>query len=338
MIRFLEECTKDDVSLVGGKGASLGELSRAGKQVPPGFSITVNAYRQFAASTGIKEVITELMAKGGGISDDILSKELTPLLEKSKIPQVVESAVRGAYRKLCQRVGDEVLVAVRSSATMEDSASTSFAGQHETFLNVFGEDNVLSKTLYCWASMFSSQAFHYRSTNEIKVDDEAMAVVVQKMVNAKVSGVAFTVDPVSGDREQVVIDAAWGLGEGIVGGFVTPDHFVVDKKTLEIKEQWISPKTMEFVRDPNSGETVPWEVPQERQQISCLTAMEIKLLAQTAISIEKHYGRPQDIEWALDKELKFPKNLLILQSRPVTAWDGMSAHDKLASNHSSKTV
>lgn len=333
MIRFLEECSKEDVSLVGGKGASLGELSKAGKQVPPGFSITVNAYRKFAITTGINELLTELMSKGGEIFDDRLKTEFYPYIENAQIPKEIEIAVRGAYRQLCERTGDNVLVAVRSSATMEDSANMSFAGQHETFLNVYGEENVLSKTLQCWASMFSSHALHYRSTNEIKLDEEAMAVVVQKMVNAKVSGVAFTVDPVSGNHDRVVIDAAWGLGEGIVGGFITPDHFVVDKKTLEIKEQWISPKTMEFIRDPNSGETVPWEVPMERQKISCLTAMEIKLLAQTAISIEGHYGRPQDIEWALDRDVPFPRNLLILQSRPVTVWGGMSANDRLVSNH-----
>jgi len=320
MIMWLDQISKADVPLVGGKGASLGELSQAGKQVPPGFSITVNAYRSFATSSGICKRLNELTVGGVEISEEKIKHIIDPYIQKSMLPSVVEKAVRDAYLLLCSRVGNEVLVAVRSSATMEDSGSTSFAGQHETFLNVLGVEAVLAKTLLCWGSMFSPHALHYRNANEISLEEDAMAVVVQKMVNAKSAGVAFTVDPVSGDRDSVVIDAAWGLGEGVVGGFVTPDHFVVDKKTLEIKERWISPKTSEFARDSVSGETVQREVAKEKQMTPSLTVMEVKAIAQNAISIEQHYGQPQDIEWAFDQDLSFPKNLLILQSRPVTVW------------------
>lgn len=320
MIMWLDQISKKDVPLVGGKGASLGELSQAGKQVPPGFSITVNAYRSFATSSGISERLNELIVGGVEISEEMIKHIIGPYIQKSRLPSVVEKAVRDAYLLLCSQVGNEVLVAVRSSATMEDGASTSFAGQHETFLNVSGIEAVLAKTLLCWGSMFSPHALHYRNANDISLEQDAMAVVVQKMVNAKSAGVAFTVDPVTGERDKVVINSAWGLGEGVVGGFVTPDHFVVDKKTLDIKERWISPKTTEFTRDSVTGETVQREVLKEKQMSPSLTIMEVKAIAQNAISIEQHYGQPQDIEWAFDRELSFPKNLLILQSRPVTVW------------------
>ncbi len=324
MIKWLEECTINDVPLVGGKSASLGELSKAGKQVPPGFSITVNAYRVFADTSGVNQKLNEILKQGLSGMDEAALEQVKEFLDSyilnARLPLQVESAVRDAYQQLGLRIGGTPLVAVRSSATMEDSSATSFAGQHETFLNVSGVEDVLEKTLKCWASLFSVHALHYRSSKEISMEQEAMAVVVQKMVNSKASGVAFTVDPVSGDRSKVVIDAAWGLGEGIVGGFVTPDHFVVDKATLEIRERWISPKLTEFIRHPESGETVQQEVAKDRQTASSLTNMEIKAIAQAAMSIEEHYGKPQDIEWAIDKDLRFPKNLLILQSRPVTVW------------------
>lgn len=319
MIKFLEDCSRNDVALVGGKGASLGELSKAGKQVPPGFTITVNAYRKFATTTGVSQILNSLSVEGK-VSHIRIREELEPHLLSAIIPEEVEDAIRKAYFHLAQKVGGNPLVAVRSSATMEDGTSTSFAGQHETFLNVLGIEDVLDKTLKCWASMFSTHALHYRSANDIPLEEEAMAVVVQKMVNAKASGVAFTVDPVSGDQSKVVIDASWGLGEGIVGGLVTPDHFVVDKESLEITERWISPKSVEVVRDAQSGETIHREVAKEKQNTSCLTTMEIKSIAQIAVSIEKHYGQPQDIEWALERSIPFPKSLLVLQSRPVTVW------------------
>ncbi|MHB8984226.1 MAG: PEP/pyruvate-binding domain-containing protein, partial [Carboxydocellales bacterium] len=180
-------------------------------------------------------------------------------------------------------------------------------------------------TLKCWASLFSGPAMHYRNTRSIQHNEASMAVAVQKMVNSKAAGVMFTLDPVSGDRSKIVLEGAWGLGEGVVGGHITPDHYGVIRGTFEVVEEWISPKYSEFVRDPQTGLTVEQPVEEARRNISCLSREELTQLAKIALSIEQHYGVPQDIEWALDKDLPFPENLVILQSRPITVWFGQQS-------------
>lgn len=326
-ICWLDNCSSTDVALVGGKGASLGELTRAGKNVPPGFAITVHAYRDFLARTGVERRITGHIEGVRGSEDHRVYAEVArsigEAIRETPMPDDLKDVILSSYRELGRRCGSEgVLVAVRSSTTLEDSSNTSFAGQHDTCLNVRGEEEVLERVLQCWSSLYSAPALHYRASRHLRGEDALMAVVVQKMVNVLVSGVMFTMDPVSGDRSKMVIEGAWGLGEGIVSGYVTPDHFVVSKEFLRIEEQWISPKTVELVRDPATGKTVHLQVPPERQNVPCLTGEQLIGLARLGLSIEGHYGRPQDIEWALDRDLPSPENLVVLQSRPVTAWGG----------------
>ncbi len=331
MIRWFRDCSKDDVPLVGGKCASLGEMVQAGKNVPPGFAVTVNAYKSFVDRTGIDQKIQDAIAamgtaKPGHAAFAELTKRISPLVEETPVHEEVRAAIEAAYRELSAACGtDKAVVAVRSSATMEDAADTSFAGQHETYLNISGIDDVVGHILKCWASLFSTPALHYRSSKDIHHDEALMAVAVQKMVNARSSGVAFTVDPVTGDRSKIVIEGAWGLGEGVVSGYVTPDHFAVNRDTMEIVENWVSPKITEFVRDPATGHTIQREVEKYKQNLPALTKEEIIQLAKMAISIEQHYGRPMDIEWAVDADLKIPDSLLILQGRPVTVWGASKA-------------
>ena len=313
---------------VGGKCASLGEMRRAGLRVPPGFAVTVKTYRDFLEQSGLQERSAEVLravAAGSGNGSGSTPGYHDASDAIAKVFESVRGARRGArqhrpsYRRLCDTCGGgDVLVAVRSSATCEDSDVSSFAGQHETFLNVAGDDDVVAKTLECWQSLFSAAALHYRDSEARAGIEAEMAVAVQKMVDAKVSGVMFTVNPITGDTSQMIIEMAWGLGEAVVGGYVCPDNYIIDKETLRIVERMIAPKLVEFVRDAESGGTIMRDVEEERQNIPCMTDDEIAELAGMGRAIEDYYGKPMDIEWALDAQLPMPDALLALQSRPIT--------------------
>jgi pyruvate,water dikinase len=214
----------------------------------------------------------------------------------------------------------DVFVAVRSSATAEDLPDASFAGQQETYLNVRGADEVVEKTLKCWSSLFTPRAIFYRSEKGFAHEKVFISVGIQKMVNSKAAGVMFTINPVTGDPDQIVIEGNYGLGEAVVSGAVTPDDFIVDKKTLKVIEKRIAKKTVQYIRDPTTGKTVHVEVPPEKQDQPCINDAEILKLAELAKRIEQHYGKAQDIEWAIDSDLPFPNNVFIVQSRPETVW------------------
>ena len=327
LILWFEELKREDIPLVGGKNANLGEMTQAGIPVPPGFAITAAAYEKYLKETGIAEEIYKII--GETVTDinnpqqyEVASKKVRELIEKTPIIEDVEKAIREAYRKLCEKTGvAQIFVAVRSSATAEDLPGASFAGQQETYLNVKGEDELIEKTLKCWSSLFTPRAIFYRTQKGFKHEDVLISVGVQKMVNSKAAGVMFTINPVTGDRNQIVIEGNWGLGESVVSGAVTPDDFIVDKKTMKIIERRIANKTVEYIRDPETGKTIHAEVPEERRKQPCLTDEEIMKLAELAKRIEEHYGgQPQDIEWAIDRDMKFPENIFIVQSRPETVW------------------
>ena len=326
LILWFEELGKEDIPLVGGKNANLGEMTKAGIPVPPGFAITAYAYQKYLKETGIAEKIYQTIEETVTDPNDpkqyeTASKEVRKLIESTPMPKEIDEAIRKAYAELSKktRVVD-VFVAVRSSATAEDLPDASFAGQQETYLNVKGDDELIEKTVKCWSSLFTPRAIFYRTQKGFKHEDVLISVGVQKMVNAKAAGVAFTINPVTGDPSQIVIEGNWGLGESVVSGAVTPDDYIVDKETLKVIDKRIAKKTVEYVRDPETGKTIHAEVPPERQNQPCLTDEEILHLAELAKKIEKHYGRPQDIEWAIDKDLPFPENIFIVQSRPETVW------------------
>ncbi|MDH5690694.1 MAG: phosphoenolpyruvate synthase, partial [Candidatus Bathyarchaeota archaeon] len=326
LVIWFENLRKTDIPSVGGKNANLGEMINAGIPVPPGFAITAYSYKRFIEETGISTKIYAIIKETVTDPNDprqyeIASKKIRELIDSTPMPKDVEEAIRHAYEELCRRLNTNMIsVAVRSSATAEDLPDASFAGQQETYLNVKGENELLEKTVKCWSSLFTPRAIFYRTEKGFKHEDVLISVGVQKMVNAKAAGVTFTINPVSGNRDQIVIEGNYGLGESVVSGAVTPDDFIVDKATLNIVEKRIARKTVQFIRDPSTGKTVHVEVPSEKQEQPCLSDEEIHKLAEMAKRIEQLYGTAQDIEWAIDGDLPFPANIFIVQSRPETVW------------------
>ena len=325
LIIWFEDLRKTDVPSVGGKNANLGEMLNAGIPVPPGFAVTAYAYKRFIEETGIAnkiyEIINETVTNPNDPKQyDEASKKIRELIESTPMPKDIEKAIREAYEELCKRLNNEVFVAVRSSATAEDLPDASFAGQQETYLNVKGADDVVKNTVKCWSSLFTPRAIFYRNQKGFAHEKVFISVGVQKMVNPKAAGVMFTINPVTGDPTKIVIEGNYGLGEAVVSGAVTPDDYIVDKDTLKIVDRRIAKKTVQYIRDPETGKTVHVEVPEDKQEQPCLNDEEIVKLAELAKRIEKHYGKPQDIEWAIDKDLPFPQNIFIVQSRPETVW------------------
>jgi pyruvate,water dikinase len=326
IILWFEELQKEDVPLVGGKCANLGEMLSVGIPVPPGFAVTAYAYKKFIEDAKIADKIYDILEET--IKDpkdpkqyEDASKKIRALIESTPMPKYIEEEIVKAYRELSKRVGlKEVFVAVRSSATAEDLPGASFAGQQDTYLNIKGEKELLESVRKCWSSLFTPRAIFYRTQKGFRHERVLISVAVQKMVNSRSAGVMFTLHPVTGDRSKIVIESAWGLGEGIVSGAVTPDHFEVDKSSLKIVAKNIARKTVEYVRDPKTGKTIHADVPPERQEAPSLTDEEVVELARIGKRIEEHYGVAQDIEFAVDRDLTFPNNLFIVQARPETVW------------------
>jgi pyruvate,water dikinase len=306
---------KDDVPLVGGKGASLGELTRAGIRVPTGFAVTTAAFHAAVEHLGLGRRVSALDAAA-----DLTAPcaELRGLVESAPLPAEVAEAIRSGYAALGEECGDADLpVAVRSSATSEDSAEDSFAGLQDTYLWVRGGDSVVEHVRRCWASLYSVESVTYRRRRSIGEDDLGMAVVVQRMVGARSSGVMFTRSPLSGDKSVVAIDASWGLGSAVVSGDVTPDAFVVSKVTGEITRRTVATKTRWHRPDPSGYGVVETDVPAELQDRPSISDAEIAELVATARRVEAHYGCPQDIEWAVAEA---DGGIYLLQSRPETVW------------------
>jgi len=326
LIIWFENLRKTDIPSVGGKNANLGEMLNAGISIPPGFAITAYCYKRFIGETKISKRMYKILSET--IKDvnqpkqfEEASKKIRRLIESTSMPKHINDAIRHAYKELCKRLkANEVFVAVRSSATAEDLPDASFAGQQETYLNVEGADELIEKTVKCWSSLFTPRAIFYRVEKGFKHDEVLISVGVQKMVNSKVAGVLFTINPVTGDPNQMVIEGNYGLGESVVSGAVIPDDYIVDKDTLKIIERRVAKKTLQYVRDPDTGKTVHMDVPPEKQEQQCLSDEEILKLGEIAKLIEEHYGTPQDIEWAIDLDLPFPENVFIVQSRPETVW------------------
>jgi len=326
LVLWFDDVRNTDVHLVGGKNASLGEMINSGLPVPPGFAVTAYSYEKYIKEKNIAEQIYEIIKET--VTDpndprqyDAASKKIRELIEKTPMPREIESAIRTAYKELNQRLElKDAFVAVRSSATAEDLPDASFAGQQETYLNVKGADDLILKVVKCWSSLFTPRAIFYRNEKGFPHEKVFISVGVQKMVNSGCAGVMFTINPVTGNQDEIVIEGNYGLGETVVSGVVNPDDFVIDKATTTIKERRISRKTVEYLRDPKTGKTVHLEIPVEKQKTSCMSDKEIFTLAELAKRIESHYKKPMDIEWAIDQDLSFPQNVFIVQARPETVW------------------
>jgi cytochrome P450 len=312
----------EEVTVVGGKGASLACLAAAGLPVPPGFVVTTAAFDAARAVDGIRHRIAAALAsldRGDVAALQDGAAGVRELLEGAALPEDVQQAIRAQYRDLCG--SEDVPVAVRSSASMEDSAQTSFAGQQDTYLWIIGEDAVLHHVQRCWASVYSARSLAYRRDHAIPEADVSMAVVVQRMVDARAAGVAITLDPLTGKRTTIVVEAAFGLGETVASGTVTPDNFVVDKVILEVTGSTIASKEIELVADVTGRRVVERPVEAERRLTPALTTQQVIAVAQLAKRVERHYGCPQDVEWALDGD----GQVLLLQSRPETVWSTRAA-------------
>ncbi|GEP26470.1 phosphoenolpyruvate synthase [Cryobacterium levicorallinum] len=289
--------------------------------VPPGFAITTASYDAFIAAAGIEDDIHVLLA--GLDSDDVaevdrVSAQLRFEIESRPVPSDVRAEFVAAYHSLQERFSEPVPVAVRSSATAEDLPDASFAGQQDTYLWLTGIEDVTEHIRRCWASLFTSRAITYRLRNNIPNEGLSMAVAVQKMVNARAAGVAITMDPTTGDRSKIVIESSYGLGELVVSGLVTPDNLTVDKIMLMVVKRAVGSKHAELVPDPANAGLVELEVSAERRVVLSISETEITAIATIAKKAEKHFRCPQDIEWALDRDLPEGANLLLLQSRPET--------------------
>jgi len=320
-IQFFDAGLEPSHELLGGKCASLVSMTAAGMPVPPGFAVTTASYDAFLHESGISDEIAGLIdsLRHHDLSHvDEVSAQIREHIESRPVPDHVRDELRSAYDALQSRFSEEVPVAVRSSATAEDLPDASFAGQQDTYLWLMGFDAVRHHIRRCWASLYTSRAILYRLKNGISEEDLSMAVAVQKMVNAKTSGVAITMDPTTGDRSKITIDASYGVGEMVVSGTVTPDNILLDKVMLSVVRLHIGDKHAELVPDPATRSLVEREVSAERRAVRCLDDDELLAVASMAKRAEKHYGCPQDIEWALDADLPDGENLLLLQSRPET--------------------
>ncbi len=326
LICWFEECTNESVSLVGGKCASLGELINAGVRVPPGFALTTSGCRRFLAEAGVDREINSLLACLDCRDLEALeqiSSTIRATIEACSFSTEIEDLVAERYRKLSVICGlPAVPVAIRSSATAEDLPGASFAGQQDTFLWIRGVDEVLTHIRRCISSLYSGRALAYRANRGYADESAAMSVGIQKMANSFTAGVMFTLHPGNGDRSVIVIDSNYGFGESVVSGEVTPDQFVVNKVTLDIIDRTISKKEVCYTVDLKTQKSHAIEVPFERQKVQSLIDDEISELAWMGKQIEKHYGRPMDIEWAVDKDLPSGGNIFILQARPETVWSG----------------
>ncbi len=301
-------------------------MINAGIPVPPGFAVTATAYQKFITETKIADKIYQTIKEATAKPSDPkqyeeASKRVREIIESTQMLAEISRAIKESYQKLGTQVGStNVFVAVRSSATAEDLPDASFAGQQETFLNVKGPRELIERVQKCWSSLFTPRAIFYRTEKGFPHEKVFISVGVQKMVNSRAAGVIFTLNPVTGNREEIIIEATWGLGESLVSGSATPDRFAVDKNTLKISSKEIAPKTIEYVRESKTGRTIHAAVPASRQKVPCLKDEEVIRLAEIAKKIEEHYGRPQDIEFAIDKDLTFPQNIYVVQSRPETVW------------------
>jgi pyruvate,water dikinase len=315
IVKWFEEIGKADVAKAGGKGANLGELVKAGLPVPPGFVITAQAYQLFITVSGLSQKISHAIEDLDVDNTGQLqarAKEIQALITNTNMPSNIRDEIIGAYEELSKRDSVKAqFVAVRSSATMEDSEQASFAGMNATFLNVKGKENLIKMVKECWASLYGARVIFYRAKKEF-LDDPVIAVVVQKMVNSDKSGVMFTANPSNNDLSSLVIEGAFGLGEVVVGGLVSPDYYEVDKATQKIKDTRIAHKNFKIIRD-DKGENRKVDLSAKEGEARVLSEDDVLEVTRLGLKIEQHYQSPQDTEWAIEGD-----KVYMVQSRPIT--------------------
>jgi pyruvate,water dikinase len=314
---WYEEMDGSDYPLVGKKNANLGEMIKAGIPVAPGFAITIHANDRFISETGVKTELTGRLPELGKVTYET-AKEASEfaigLIEEASLPGDLEDAVLTDYRKLLKRYPTSSCpVAVRSSG------SVSMPGQMETYLNICGEKDLIEYVKKCWASAYNVEAIMYRANKDMAFLFN-IGVGIPRMVNSRVSGIIFTINPVNGDPSKISIDASCGLGEAVVSGIVTPDTYLIDKVTMEPIKTTLGSKEVQCVYRENASDIVQVPVPEEKRRIPCLSRDETLELARIGKLIEDYYGKAYDIEFGIDSDVPFPENIVILQVRPESVW------------------
>lgn len=322
-IYWLKELGKEHNHVVGKKCANLGELTKAGFRVPPGFALGVEAYKRFMSETEAGSILEEFLgafaADPENVADTLkfeeASRKMRALAESVRMPPDMEETAKSYYGELCKAAGGiEVYVATRSAGP------ESHPGQYETYLNVSGADDVVRNIVRVWSSTFNTRSLIARARLGLPLHYDPIGTAVLTMVDAKTAGVMFTVNPVNGDESKVAIEASCGYGEAVVSGNVTPDRFLIDKVTLEIEEKVISDKMNEFVYNPATKEMEYRELPPDRRKAPSLDDKEVIELTKTAKKVEAHFGCPQDIEYSISGSLPFPENVFLLQARAESVW------------------
>lgn len=316
LVFWFEEIGQEHNEVVGKKCANLGQMTRMGLPVPPGFVICIDMYRKFIQETGALKEMSRYISDLGDLKDEGIevfneaSRNIRGMIEDKEMPKDLREEIVSYYKALCDRVGiADLAVSVRSAAT------ESRPGMFETYLNVKGEEEIVEKAKKVWASAFTLRAIAYRVSKGLSIDHDMLGVAVPKMVNARAAGVSFSIDPVSGDSSKIIIEANWGLGEGVVSGAGSVDRFIVDKQSFEVMERQIGKKD-KLVASKEKG--IQWEeVPSDEQSIPCLSDEEIKRVAELTKILEDRLGRPQDVEWAVDPDFPSPQNVFLLQTRPA---------------------
>ncbi|MEI6222041.1 MAG: phosphoenolpyruvate synthase [bacterium] len=322
-ILWFDQIRKTDIPVVGGKGANLGELISIGINVPEGFVISAQSFFYFLDKANIREAInSRLLSLDPNDSTSLLhaAQEAKTMIQNAQIPEDIEVEILSSYHKLSSPENRFPAVAVRSSATAEDLPDASFAGQQATFLNVYGDENIIAAVKSCWASLFEARAIFYRVQKHFEHSKVGIAVVVQRMVQSEKSGIMFTVDPISNDPNSLLIEAGYGLGEAVVAGEITPDEYSVNKKTIQISNKVMNQQTWQIVRTENVE--IPTEledlnekiaIPPHLQEAQKISDKQIIDLAKIGMAIEQHYNYPQDTEWAIEND-----TIYLVQSRPIT--------------------
>ncbi|WP_213951004.1 PEP/pyruvate-binding domain-containing protein [Tepidanaerobacter syntrophicus] len=316
LVAWFDEISENNLAyFVGGKGASLCCMYRNKFPVPPGFIICTAAFDYFIKESGLQEHILKLVSQidwdnNSSLAD--VASQIRTDIENTPMPTNIVELIKKYYASL----GNNVSVAVRSSGTAEDLENASFAGQQDTYLFIVGIDNVINSIKQCWASLYNGRALFYRHQKGFSESNISIAVVVQQMINADKAGVMFTANPITKRKDEVVIEAVWGLGEGLVQGIITPDNYCVKKDTYEIVNERISEKEIMIIGIPEEGKVKEVPVPEARAAEPVLSKNELKELVDIAVRIEKLYNKPQDVEWAFENGL-----LYLLQARAITTLD-----------------
>ncbi len=315
-IFWLKEVGQEHNNIVGKKCANLGELTKAGFNVPPGFALGVEAYKRFMQETEVTDRLMEFLstfsADPNNVADTLkyeeASKQMRSITESIKMPPDMEKTIKDYYKELCRIAGREnIYVATRSAGPV------SHPGQYETYLNVSGADDVVLNVTRVWSSTFNPRSIIARARLNLPLNYDPIGVAVLTMVDAKAAGVLFTVNPVNGDESKVAIEGSFGFGEAVVSGNVTPDRYLVDKITYEIEERVVSDKGAEFVYNPETKDMEYKELPPDQKKLPCLEDKEILELAKLARKVEDHFGCPQDVEWSISRSLPFPQSIFLVQ-------------------------